>query len=131
LRPKKVKDLIPQLAKELQLSEKEVASVIDAYWGKVRKTLSSLEHNNVFIKGLGTFQIKPWAVESRLKSNDHQIDRYTSNPTAGSLSILNDLFKDNIKLKAVKDKHTEQLKIRDHKRYVRRNQNLEGEGQDS
>lgn len=131
MRPKKVKDLIPQLAKELQLSEAEVESVLDVYWSKIRKTLSSLEHNAVFMNSLGTFKIKPWAVESRLKSNDHQIDRYTSNPTAGTLSILNDLFKDNVKLNGVKARYVEEQKIKHEKRYVRRNQNLEGEGQDS
>lgn len=131
MKPKKVKHLLPQLSKELELSEAEIKSVIDVYWHKIRKTLSSLEHNRVFLNGLGTFYIKPWSIEKRLKMNDALITRYTENPTASGLSIINELFKDNIKINAVKERELEQSRLKEIKRYERRNQDLEGEGQDS
>jgi len=131
LRPKKVKNLVPELAKQLQLSEQEINSVLEVYWSKVRKTLSSLDHNAVYLKGLGTFVLKPWQIEKTVKRNEYIIDNYIQNPTSGGLTILNNLSKDNLKLQAAMDKLKEgnikRLNIRDE----RRSQNLEGEGQDS
>lgn len=131
MKPKKVKDLIPHLAKELQLSESEVKSVLDVYWDRVRKTLSSLEHNRVYLKGLGTFYIKPWSVDKNLRMNDALIDRYTQNPTPGSLTIMNNLFKDNIKLNRVKEVEQGYKEEWKKRRDERRNPSLEGEEQDS
>lgn len=131
MKPKKVKDLIPELAKQLQLSEQEVQSVLDVYWDKIRKTLSSLEHNRVNLKGLGTFYIKPWSLDKRLKINDQIISKYVDNPTTGGLTILNDIFKDNIKLQKAKERDTELNLKKEQIRHERRNQSLEGEEQDS
>ncbi len=131
MKPKKLKNLIPQLSKELQLSEEEIKSVLDIYWDKVRKLLSSLDHNRVNLKGLGTFYIKPWSVDKRIRINDSLIDRYVESPTSSGLTIMNNLLKDNMKLKKVKEKEIESNKKREEKKYERRNQTLEGEGEDS
>ena len=131
MRPKKVKDLLPRLAKELELTEQEIQSVLDIYWDRVRKTLSSLEYNHVFLKGLGTFYIKPWSIDKKLKINDILITRHTENPTASSLEYINQLFKDNVKINKVKDRHLEEQKRKERIRYERYNKDLEGEGEDS
>lgn len=131
MKPKKIKDLIPQLSKELQLSEEEIKSVLDVYWNKVRKTLSSLDYNRVNLKGLGTFYIKPWSIEKKMKANDNVIERYVESPTTGGLTIMNNLLKDNMKLKKAQERETESLKKKEEKRYERHNQSLEGEEQDS
>lgn len=131
MKPKKVKDLIPSLAEQLQLSEKDVKAVLDVYWDKVRKALSSLEYEHINIPDLGMFGLKPWMVDKKLRINEFLINKYTENPTAGSLTILNNLSKDNIKLKASKKK-LEELKIKKQKiRDERYTQSMEGEGQDS
>lgn len=131
MKPKKVKDLIPKLAEQLQLSEKDIKAVLDVYWDKVRKTLSSLEYEYVDIPGFGVFGLKPWMVDKKLRVNEYLINKYTENPTAGSLTILNNLSKDNIKLNASKKK-LEELKIKKQKiRDERYSKNMEGEGQDS
>lgn len=131
MKPKKVKNLIPQLAKDLQLSEEEIKSVLDLYWDKIRKTLSSLEYNRLYLKGLGTFYVKPWALDKKLKINDALITRYVENPTSGGLTIMNGLFKDNIKLNKVKEREIQNNIKREEKKYERRNQDLEREEQDS
>jgi hypothetical protein len=131
LKPKKTKQLIPELAKKLQLSEEEIKSVLDVYWSKVRKTLSSLEHTHVNLKGLGTFYMKPWMVDKKIRMNDCIIDRYIQNPTASGLSIINDLSKDNLKLKVSKEELEKQSTKKKEIKDERRNQNLEGEEQDS
>jgi hypothetical protein len=112
----------------LQLSEQEVKSVLDIYWDKIRKTLSSLEHNKVFLKGLGTFYIKTWSLEKRLKINENKVSNCMENPSASGLQMMNDIFKENIKLNAVKQRDMVQNRIKSRKRDERRNQDLEGEG---
>lgn len=129
--PKKAKALIAEVAKELQLSEREVSSVLDVYWEGVRKNLSSLEHNKVFVKGLGTFYIKPWALKKRIMANKARIDASIENPTARSLGVLNELYKENLKLEAVKAKEDAEVERKLKIRHERHNQDLEGEEQDS
>ena len=131
MRPKKSKELIGELAKELGLSEQEVKSVYDVYWGRVRKTMSSLEHNRIFLQGLGTFFIKPWAVEKRLKANATKVSGYMENPSNHGLHVMNEIFKENIKLEAVKEREQFEIDQKKIKRNERYTQNLEREGQDS
>lgn len=131
MKPKKVKELIPQLSKELQLSEEEIKSVLDVYWDKVRKSLSSLEHEYVNVPGLGVFGLKPWMVDKKLRINNYLIQKYIDTPTAGSLTIINGLSKDNIKLNNAKEKLQSLKEKKDKIKHERRNQNLEGEEQDS
>jgi len=131
LKPKKVKNLIPELAQKLQLSEEEVKSVLDVYWDKVRKTLSSLEYNNINLKGLGSLNVKQWMIEKKLRMNKCIIDRYIENPTSGGLTIINNLSKDNLKLEVAMEKVKEANIKKENIKHERRNQNLEGEGQDS
>jgi len=128
LRPKKVKNLVPELAKKLQLSEQEVTSVLDVYWDKVRKMLSSLDNNAVYLKGLGTFVLKPWQMDKSIKKNEGIMDHYIQNPTATGLTILNNLSKDNLKLHTAMNKLKEGNIKKLNIKYERRNQNLEGEG---
>jgi hypothetical protein len=131
LNPKKVKNIIPELAKKLQLSDEQVKSVLDVYWDKVRKTLSSLEHNNINLKGLGSFNVKPWMIDKKIKMNKCIIDRYIENPTSGGLTIINNLSKDNLKLETAMERVKESNIKKENIRNERRNQNLEGEEQNS
>ena len=131
MKPKKTKELIPELAKKLQLSDEEIKSVLDLYWRKVRKTLSSLEHTHVYLKGLGTMYMKPWIVEKRIRMNDYAMQNYIDNPTNGSLTILNNLAQDNLKLKSAKEELDKQATKKKLIKNERHNQNLEGEEQDS
>ncbi len=128
MKPKRIKDLLPHLAQQFDLSEKEIASVLDAYWDNVRKTLSSLEHNRIYMKGLGTFYIKPWSIDKKMRINDAVIGKYADNPTAGGLQVIDQLFKDNMKLKNVQEKEEEFKKQKNKKKNDRHNQTLEGEG---
>lgn len=128
MKPKRIKDLIPSLAKELQLSDKEVASVLNVYWDKIRKLLSSLDHNRVYMKGLGTFYVKPWAVDKKMDMNQKTIEKYTQMPTTRSLMIISQAILDNVKLQNVKEREGELMKIKKRKKDERLNQNLEGKG---
>jgi len=102
--------------------------VLDVYWDKVRKMLSSLDNNAVYLKGLGTFVLKPWQMDKSIKKNEGIMDHYIQNPTATGLTILNNLSKDNLKLHTAMNKLKEGNIKKLNIKYERRNQNLEGEG---
>jgi nucleoid DNA-binding protein len=86
LRPKKAKELIPDVAKETDLSEQLVKDIIDFYWQEVRKSLSSLKHSRVHITNLGDFTIKHWKLDDMIE----MLER----------------FKENLKQKGVQEKVT-------------------------
>jgi hypothetical protein len=75
--------------------------------------------------------MKPWMVDKKIRMNDCIIERYIQNPTASGLSIINDLSKDNLKLKLSKEELERQSIKKKEIKDERRNQNLEGEEQDS
>jgi nucleoid DNA-binding protein len=66
LKPKKSKDLIPEVAKQTELSEHLVKEITDFYWQEVRKSLSSLKHACVHITNLGDFTIKHWKIDDKI-----------------------------------------------------------------
>lgn len=67
MKPKKAKELIPEVAKELQMSEQLIKDVTTFYWEEVRKNLSSLKHSRIHITNLGDFTIKHWKLDSKIQ----------------------------------------------------------------
>ncbi len=68
LRPKKAKDFIPDVAKELNLQESLVEDLIDYYWQEVRKSLSGLKHQRIHLTNLGDFVVKHWKIDDKIES---------------------------------------------------------------
>lgn len=66
MRPKKAKQLLPEVAEKVNLPEQAVKDIIDFYWQEVRKSLSSLKHSRVHITNLGDFTIKHWKLDDRI-----------------------------------------------------------------
>jgi len=67
LKPRKAKELIPQTARELDISEDLVNDVVSFYWREVRSSLSSLKHSRVHITNLGDFLIKTWKLDETIQ----------------------------------------------------------------
>lgn len=132
LNPKKPKEFIPQVAKELNVSEQLVNSIIDFYWKKIKQSLLTCELPNVKIAGLGTFKAKHWKLPDLLYKYEMIEKKYkalTDNPETASfqkfailketeqrLEILN-------KLKVLVDQDQEKEKQIKHKRYVAKTKN--------
>lgn len=64
MNPKKAKDFVGDVAKELELSEDLVKEVVSFFWSKVRNGLSDLKHHTITVPNLGTFKVR------RNKMND-------------------------------------------------------------
>ena len=67
MRPKKAKELIPQVAKENELPQEAVEAIISYYWREVRKSLSSLKHSRIHLTNLGDFVIKHWKLDDKIE----------------------------------------------------------------
>lgn len=75
MKPQKAKDLIKEVAKELDIPEDVAKIIITAFWRKTRTSLSSLSHVRVHISNLGDFVIKPWSIDKAI-SKQTNIQNY-------------------------------------------------------
>ena len=66
LRPRKAKEFIPAVAKQICLPESLVEDLIDYYWAEIRKSLSSLKHQRIHLTNLGDFVIKDWKIDDKI-----------------------------------------------------------------
>ncbi len=67
--PKSHKIFKDGIAEEVGVHESVVDEFVSFYYKKVRDSLSSLEHTNVFIEGLGTFSLRKARVEKAIIKN--------------------------------------------------------------
>jgi nucleoid DNA-binding protein len=67
LKPLKAKELIPETANDLGLSESLVQDIVTYYYQEVRKSLSSLKHARVHLTNLGDFTIKHWKIDEKIE----------------------------------------------------------------
>jgi len=66
LRPKKAKEFIDDVAKEVGLAKEVVESVIGFYYRELRQNLSNICHYRVHVTNLGDFTIKHWKVDDKI-----------------------------------------------------------------
>lgn len=67
MRPKKAKELIPDVVNITNHSEELINDVISFYWAEVRKSLSSLKYPRVHITNLGDFVAKHWKIDNKIE----------------------------------------------------------------
>lgn len=67
MKPKKAKEFIPQVAKELNLSEDIVEAVTSSYWREVWVSLTNLVDIKVHVHNFGDFNIKHWRLDPELQ----------------------------------------------------------------
>ena len=58
MNPKKSKDFVSDVAKELDLHEDLVKEVVSFFWSKIRSNLGDLKHHTITVPNLGTFKIR-------------------------------------------------------------------------
>lgn len=104
MKPKKSKELIPNVAKDLGVSEQMVSDVTSFYWHEIRKSLSSLKHARVHVTNLGDFTIKHWKLDDKIdmlekfKENFRQkglqeiVTRFRTDETLFDLKAIRELM---------------------------------------
>ena len=137
MRPKKAKELIPEVAKATSFSEDVISDVMSYYWQAVRKNLSSLSHGRVHISNLGDFTVKHWKIDEKI--ND--LEKWEERNKQKGLQQMTARFKiaENLfDLKALKKLTEEETQRKDfiklHKQHEcneQHIQNLEEQGSDN
>lgn len=89
MNPKKAKQIIPLVSKELSLPENLVQDVIDYYWQEVRKSLSSLKHSRIHLTNLGDFVIKHWKIDDKIE----MLERWEENNKQKGMQQMTARFK--------------------------------------
>lgn len=67
MKPTKAKELLKDLAQELNQDEDLVRDVVNFYWRDLRKQVSSLKHCRVHVTNLGDFVVKHWKLEQKIQ----------------------------------------------------------------
>lgn len=67
MKPTRVKDIVSPVAHKHGLTAEQADRVLRAYWSFVREKLGSLDHPRVMVPNLGTFNVKPWSLDKRIK----------------------------------------------------------------
>lgn len=74
MNPKKSKELIPVVAKELEMDEILVKKVIDFYWNSVRKSMEDLKYPDIQIANFGRFVIKQSTFDKKIQRYKDYLD---------------------------------------------------------
>lgn len=67
MRPRKAKEFIPEVAREVNISEEAVSTIVSYYWENVRKSMSALKHSRIHLTNLGDFTVKHWKLDDKIK----------------------------------------------------------------
>lgn len=136
MRPRKAKEFIPEVAKQTDLSEDAVSSIISYYWREVRKSLSSLKHPRIHVTNLGDFVTKHWKLDDKIdmlekfEENNKQkgLQKITARyKTAETLFDLKNLKK----LMAEEAQRAEFIKLHKNESKREHNKDLEDKGSDT
>ena len=76
MNPKKAKSLAKSTADSLDIPEAYVSAVLSFFWQELRRDMSSLNHSKIFVKGLGTFQIRYDKVNQTIQMYQGFVDKY-------------------------------------------------------
>lgn len=101
--PRKVKHIIAPLAEKHSLTPENTYAIIRAYWAYVREQMSSLEHDRILIPNLGTFYVKPWALNKKIESVNRYVDMLKPRVTIQSYAILKDKERELEKMLLMQD----------------------------
>ena len=83
MRAKHHKEFKKGIAEKVGVHPDVVDDFISFYYGKVRKSLSSLEYPTVSVFGLGTFSLRKNKVEKAIKKNKSYLGNFVKNTYDG------------------------------------------------
>lgn len=94
MKPTRVKDIVSPIAHKHGLTPEQADRAIRAYWSFVREKLGTLDHPRVLVPNLGTFTVKPWSLDKRIKDLGKYIDYLLPQSSTSSYAILKEREKD-------------------------------------
>lgn len=95
--------MIGPLAEQHGLSPEHTYEIIRTYWGYVRENMSSLEHDRILVPNLGTFYVKSWTLDTKIKQVTRYVDMLKPRVTIQSYAILKERERDLEKMLLMQD----------------------------
>lgn len=89
MKPIKAKELIPEVAKMLDVSEELVNDIVSYFYQEVRMSVSTLRHQRINLPHLGDFVIKHWKIDDRIKT----IEALDESNNMKGLQLINARFR--------------------------------------
>ena len=125
MNPRKPKTAVKKTAESTAQTEQLVSDLTHFYWGKVRKSLSSLEHQRVAVANFGTFMVRMNKMEKRINKYEEILGRLDVSKYTGmaKYTILNDRV---VKMKDLIERLQQEWKDRS-EHYDKKNANREGQ----
>jgi hypothetical protein len=77
----KIKDLIPETAKQLGLPEEHLYLMYSFYTKENKKLLSNMTHLHLTLRGLGRMTIKGWEITRQIEELKRKVERAKSDET--------------------------------------------------
>ncbi len=135
MNPKRAKDLLPLISKELDLPISLLNDLVDFYWDGIHKDLVSLEYFHVMIPNLGTFHIKgdlklKESIDKIKKKMPKEHPKMTTRMYAKRKQNLEMIQKMEKLIEDFQEQKSERTKIRQIRKDVRAvKESLEGQGE--
>lgn len=120
MKPRKAKELLPDVAAELKLPMRLVEAVALEYWKEVWLALTNLKSSQVHVNGLGDFKIKNWQLEKEIKKyEDWQVrNEGSKHPSVPKMQE---------KLRLLKEVKKKILEEQQRKEFINQHKNLKHE----
>lgn len=72
--PKKTREFVKDLSKKLDLDQNMVDDVVQFYWETIRDAIYEPKHCNIYVRGLGTFNIAKKKMYDNIKRMTHKVN---------------------------------------------------------
>lgn len=66
MNPKKFKNILDEIAKEVDYNKELISTVVDFYWENVRKSVNNVVHPRINIESFGSFKLKPKVLQKTI-----------------------------------------------------------------
>lgn len=116
----KFKDIVYSYADSKNLDKDKMYTLISAVWKELNDEMNAIDHMYVKVSGLGTFHLKYWGVDDRIKNIEKA---HSKRPTEFTYRLRNNLYK-------MKQLVQEDKLQRDQHKLKRKSWNNESERQD-
>lgn len=122
MKPLKRKQISEIIAEKMKLPLDLVDEIVSSYYKQIQKKLSGLEHERLFIDGLGTFYIKKKKLDSKMQAYKNIIDLHANNenPDMSEFSYILALKTELKKFESIK----EQINLEEQKKEIKKEEKL-------
>ena len=73
--PTRIKELIPEVAKEVDIPQEHLSLIVSVYYKELRRSLSDFKYLHIKIPGLGRMTIKGWLLQEKIDEVQQKMSR--------------------------------------------------------